>query len=31
VLPAATALALGESRLAMIEAYSDMYIEMRDQ
>jgi hypothetical protein len=30
-LPAATSPALGESRLAMIEAYPGMYIEMRDQ
>ncbi|GIG02111.1 hypothetical protein [Catellatospora citrea] len=30
-LPAATGPALGESRLGMIEAYPDMYIEMRDQ
>lgn len=30
-LPAATSPALGESRLAMTEAYPDMYIETRDQ
>ncbi|HZN75108.1 MAG TPA: hypothetical protein VFC00_26030 [Micromonosporaceae bacterium] len=30
-LPAATSPALDESRLAMIAAYPDMYIEMRDQ